>query len=220
MSFNLEKNLNKIISSKNWNNIILRNLIREDIQSGNEFIDEIQLNQYLDCLTNEDLIEMRQRVFKLARDHYVNILISQFNCKPVLKQMNLNYSNKYILKTNMMKDVYEFLQFILNQKEQLPSRCVDFDTDVFKFPLGNKHLNEQLNAIKKLRIKILDHEKEMEDFKKYATDIDKLENNLVLTYCKLQKMIKQNQYLKACLTVLLIVFIIFLIIFLFTTCMK
>jgi hypothetical protein len=220
MSFNIEKNLNKILLCKNWNNILIRNLIREDILSGNEFIDELQLNQYLDRLNNDDLIEMRRRVFKLARDHYVDLLIRQFNSKPVLKEMNLNYSNKYILKTNMMKDVYEFLQFVLNLKEQLPSRCIDFDSDVFKFPLGDKHLNEQLNAIKKLRIKMLDHEKEMDNFKKYATDIDKLESNLVLTYCKLQKMLKQNQYLKACLTILLIVFILFLIIFLFTNCMK
>jgi hypothetical protein len=220
MSFNIEKNLNKIKSIKNWNNIILRNLIREDIQSGNEFIDQIQLNKYLDSLTNDDLIEMRHRVFKIARDHYVDSLIRQFSSKPVLKEMNLNYSNKYILKTNMMKDVYEFLQFVLNLQPELPSRCIDFDSEVFKFPLGNKQLNEQLNAIQKLRIKIMDHEKEMDNFKKYATDIDKLENNLVLTYCKLQKMLKQNQYLKACLTILLTLFIIFLILFLFTTCMK
>ncbi len=135
---NLEKNLNKIRSSKNWNNIILRAVVREDLQSGNDHIDQERLVEYLEGLSSEQLVELRQRVFKLSRDHYLDLLIKQMSNKPVLKQMNLDYSNKYVLKTNMMKDVYECLQFVLNKVNSLPERCVDFESEWFRFPLGKK----------------------------------------------------------------------------------
>jgi hypothetical protein len=81
--------LDQIMQAKNWNNILLRISIRRDLkhllnyralklkteQAENA---ERVLFEYLHTLSQEQLIEFRQRVFKLAKDKYYEFLIKKF----------------------------------------------------------------------------------------------------------------------------------------------
>lgn len=217
---NLEKNLERILISKNWNNILLRNEIREDIIFFNEKIDERLVFEYLHNLNNEQLIDIRKKVFKLAKDHYIEILINQITIKPILKDVDENFTNKYFVKCNIMKDVIECLDFIVNSSTCLPERCTEFRNEKLQFPLGKKNLMAQLNAIKMLRLRIINHQKELQDFKQFTIEIDKLEKSLMVSKAKFQAVQRQNFFLKTCLTILLIVLIVLAVGFLFTNCLN
>ena len=82
--------LNEIISCENWHCILIRNKIRLDMIS--EIPDDHLLFNYLKQANLENLSEIRERVFKLAVDQYVENKIKKFDSKPVLKQIT-NSSN-------------------------------------------------------------------------------------------------------------------------------
>lgn len=149
MNYSIEKSLDRILISKNWNNILLRNEIRQDILTSrlnytNESLDERFLVEYLHNLDNEQLVEIRNRIFKLARDHYFESLIKQkLGQRPVLKGIGQDsFEDSYALKCNLMKDCVECLEFILNQSkfiDQLPQRCTEYqNADSLSFPLGKR----------------------------------------------------------------------------------
>lgn len=233
MNFKIEKILDRILLSKNWNNILLRNDVREDILDNklkpNESFDERIFVEYLHNLDNDQLIEIRKRIFKLARDHYFETLIKhKFGSKPVLRQVEeCKLEDNYALKCNLMKDCVECLEFMIKSLSskyiyQLPQRCTEYssitDKTMISFPLGKAYLLTQLNAIKNLRYKILKHQTELENLKRFTNGMEKLEKNLIVVNNRLMKCKKQNQILKSFLTILLILLITLTVLFLFLTC--
>lgn len=97
MNLNFEKNLDRILISKNWNNIVLRNDVRADlVDTLNEKLDERIVVEHLYSIDCEQLINLRFRVFKMAKDHYYeNLLRNLIKKKPVLKDIILNNTNEY-----------------------------------------------------------------------------------------------------------------------------
>ena len=79
----LYNQLEKILNAKKWDNILLREKIRNEITNKIESVNEKETSVYLNRLSCEELIELRQRLFKLARDHYTEYLLKQFS-KPLL----------------------------------------------------------------------------------------------------------------------------------------
>ena len=79
----LYKQSEKILNAKKWDNIVLRENIRNEIIFKIESLNEKETSVYLNRLSREELIELRQRLFKLARDHYTEYLLKQFS-KPLL----------------------------------------------------------------------------------------------------------------------------------------
>lgn len=218
----VEKYLDKILTSKNWNNILLREQIRNDIIFNFEKIDEKQITNYLNLLSDEQLNELRERIFKLARDHYIEHLLKKF-CKPLLKPVNTKVSNKYMLKCNLIRDSLDCLYYIIdpNLSLNIPKRCTEFEQfNNFKFPLGKQNLKDQLMAIKTFRAKLIKHHAKLNSLKQMTHNIGSLEKSLTDAREKIKLIRNENQFLRGCLTIILVVFIIFIILFLFFFCLE
>jgi hypothetical protein len=220
---NLEKNLDRILITKNWNNILIRNEIRKDILCFNENVNERLIVEYLHNLSSEQLLDVRQKCFKLASDHYVEIILNKIALKPLLKDIQSDdYPSKYVFKCNIMKDVIECLEYIIvnaSGQNQMPERCVDFSINQrVTFPLGKRSLARQIETIKALRVKLLNYEEMKQSVKSYEEGFAKMEKSLILAKNRLQLMQTQNVFLKACLTVLLVILIVLTFLFLVTNC--
>jgi hypothetical protein len=101
MDRSIQTVLDQISTAKNWNNILLRISVRRDLKSllnyrlhkqQNEQSENSEriLFEYLHNLTQEQLIEFRERVFKLTKDKYYELLIKKYlshRPKPRLKQI-------------------------------------------------------------------------------------------------------------------------------------
>ena len=232
----MEKYFDRILISKNWNNVLLRNDIRIDIIDSNlrtdhSKIDERSIVEYLHNIGDEQLGNLRYRIFKLARDHYLEHTIkSLIPNLPGLKENEQMYSetsiyvpeNSTARKFNIIRDIIECLEYIIGmRKKNQPPKCIDFNpqnTEPVQFPLGKRNLLAQLDAIKTLRFKILKLQKELYNLKKYMNGMEKLEKNLLNTSIRVKKLQKQNSLLKSFLTIVLIILITCSISFLFFNC--
>jgi hypothetical protein len=236
---NLEKNLDRMLITKNWNNILVRDEIRKDILCFNDNFNERLIVEYLHNLSSEQLLDMRQKCFKLAVDHYVEYLLNKIALKPQLKDILADdYPSKYVFKCNVMKDVIECLEYMItngltrcynstnttttsnnNNAIHMPERCVEFSVSQrLMFPLGKRHLTRQVDTIKALRVKLLNSDDLAQDVKSYAEGFAKMEKSLIVTKSRLHLMQTQNVFLKACLTVLLVILIVFVFLFLVSNC--
>ncbi len=240
---NLEKNLDRMLITKNWNNILVRDEIRKDILCFNDSVNERLIVEYLHNLSSEQLLDMRQKCFKLAVDHYVEYLLNKIALKPQLKDILADdFPSKYVFKCNVMKDVIECLEYMItngltrsynssnatttnnnasnnNSAIHMPERCVEFSVSQrLMFPLGKRHLTRQVDTIKALRVKLLNSEDLAHDVKSYEDGFAKMEKSLIVTKSRLQLMQTQNVFLKACLTALLVVLIVFVFLFLVSNC--
>ena len=224
---NLEKNLDRILITKNWNNILIRNEIRKDILCFNENIDERLIVEYLHNLSSEQLLDVRKKCFKLASDHYVEVILNKIALKPLLKDIaSDDYPSKYVFKCNIMKDVIECLEYMIVNgvsgtvgHPQMPERCVDFNIHQrVTFPLGKRNLTRQIETIKTLRVKLLNYEEMKQSVKSYEEGFVKMEKSLILAKNRIQLLQTQNLFLKTCLTILLVVLIVLTFLFLVTSC--
>lgn len=236
MSFiELQKSFDRILISKNWNNVLLRNDIRIDIINSNftanrAKLDERPIVEYLHNIDNEQLGNLRYRIFKLARDHYFEHTIkSQIPNPPCLKEIDHVYSqtsiydseNSTTVRFNIIRDIVDCLEYILDLRKNLPTRCTDFkNAEPLQFPLGKRNLLAQLNAIKTLRFKILKLQTELHNLKKYMNGMEKMEKTLLNTSIRLKKLQKQNNILKSFLTIILIILITCSVSFLFLNCLS
>lgn len=226
--FEIEKSLERALISKNWSNILLRNDVRVEMTKGRrKQLDERRLVEYLNQMSDEQLGKLRERVFKLAQDHYFECLLKKFaSTRPYLKDSvgKPQQARDENARLSEIRDLIECIEFILDIKERIPVRCTEFigssGNSGFDFPLGRKNLMAQLNAIKTLRFKILRLQTELFNFKKLTNGMEKMENNLATTCLRLRQVQKQNSFLKALLTFFLIIFITCSISFLFFNCLK
>jgi hypothetical protein len=99
MEKSIQTVLDQISTARNWNNILLRISVRRDLKSllnyrqlkqQNELSENSEriLFEYLHNLTREQLVEFRERVFKLVKDKYYEFLIKKHlshRPKPKLK---------------------------------------------------------------------------------------------------------------------------------------
>lgn len=228
---NLEKNLDKILITKNWNNVLLRNEIRKDIICFNEAVNERQIVEYLHNLSSEQLLDMRSKCFKLALDHYVEMILNRVALKPFLKDIQSeDFASKYVFKCNLMKDVVECIEYVIansthnstnSETRSLPERCTDFSVNKrLVFPLGKKNLTRLLETIKALRVKLLCHEDVCEALKAHEIKAERMEKSLMFAKNRLDMVSTQNVFLKTCLTVLLAALILLTFVFLITNCLN
>jgi hypothetical protein len=225
-SSTIEEHLQRILVARNWHNILLRAKVREQIVNENQKIDEQVLVEFMHNLSDEQLSELRERVFRLARDHYVACILPTLGAKPTLKPLHVReFDDPYVYKCNLMKDIVECLEYLMPQTNEaykspiseLPYRCtcMDKQADKFEFPLGRQALVDELNAMRQLRIKLLKHQNEMNKFKEWTIGVQKLEKSIKELQSRIYLLKKQNQLYRILLTVLLIVLIVFVAVALF-----
>lgn len=200
-----EKYLERILLSKSWNNILLREQTRNELifNHENKKLDEKQITSYLNALKEDELIDLRERVFKLTRDHFIEYMLKRLP-KPQLKPLNQT-SNKYILKCNIIKDLLDCLYYLIDSSSEgikfLPERCTEFfEYNNLKFPLGKTHLKENAYVIRMFKSKLLKHQMKLKSLAQLTANIDDEES--------IQLIKNENQFLRGCLTILLIVFLI------------
>lgn len=242
--------LDQILSTKNWSSILLRTKLRDELKSyldvnssqweSSESVhrsslcstmNERVLFEYLHALSQDQLVEFRHRVFKLAKDNYYEHLLQKLfisNVTPSLKPLlsasedteNISNESSYILKCNVIRDIVECIgctiktldQNMLNEVENLaecllPTRCVDqrSSRNKINFPLGKDALLYNMNSMKQLQQKLLKHQNELEKMKQLISDLDKSEKDYKVLNFKWSMCREENQFLRFCLLILLII---------------
>ena len=273
-SSNIQKLLHQILSSKNWSNILLRTTIRDQLKhsllfknisnassattstslanpntKNSQSLNERVLFDYLHSLDQDQLVEFRDRVFKLAKDNFYECMIVNYlslNPKPVLKKIlpdlffsqispitghspasatrSIPTNSTYILRCNLIRDIIECVECVIDpnsNKPNMPSRCTEYEMPAnnrLNFPLGKSHLITQLNAIKVLHAKLMNHQNELLNLKEFTYEIERLESGYLTASAKCVRLQNKNQFLKFCLIVLSIVVLSFLASFMLMNC--
>ena len=192
----------------------------------------------MNALSNQDLIELRKRLFKLARDHYTEYLFKQFS-KPLLTPHCTANENSYIQKYNcsfillfelklkkfftikrcsLVKDSLDFIYYILdsNLSLNIPRRCTRFEQfNHYKFPLGKHHLRDQLNTMKAFQGKLIKHQSKLNSLRKLTNNIT-MPRKIELIEKSDRTLVDENQFLRGSLTLLMAIFIIFTVLTLFS----
>ncbi|CAF0734825.1 unnamed protein product [Brachionus calyciflorus] len=223
MSSNIEEKFDKILKVKNWKNILLRNQIRNDLVRCQ--FDENTLANYLQRLNDQQLLDIRQRVFNLARDFYFEILIlKNFGPKPILRNdfENSNSLN-YSLRCHLVQDCLELMEYFTNYSNEttnyyLPGRCTVYSQSQVNFPIGKTFLEQQTNGFKILKSKIVQLSSRIENYKSFTLSYDKMQKDLVEAEKKAGLLLEQNTALKDILKLLLILFVFMIILFIFLIC--
>ncbi|RNA31874.1 hypothetical protein BpHYR1_020536 [Brachionus plicatilis] len=205
MSYKIEQNLDRILGSKNWNNILLRYRVREELVKLD--FDPDKAAKYLHQLDDKNLIEFRSRIFKLARDFYFEILLLEtLGPKPILvNDIDPNQSLNYTKRCKLVQHCLEFFRYLTDYSNDqdyfLPSKCVCFSTKKVNFPLGKSFLEKQMNGWKNIKTKVINLSSEMTNFKSLSSDCDKKENNLLACKKKIVQLKEQNDTLKIIMTI-------------------
>lgn len=222
MSVKIEHYLDRILGTRNWDNILLRYTVREDLFQL-DFDPEI-IAKYLHKLDDNHLIEFRKRIFKLARDFYFEILLLEsLGPKPILvDDIEKNQSLNYSIRCKLVQHCLEFFKYLTdfsNDKDFfLPSKCVSFSTKKVNFPLGKSFLEKQINGWKNLKSKVINLSSEMNNFKSLTSECGQKETSLLISNRKIIKLKEQNDTLKIILTFFLILVISLFILYIFLIC--
>jgi hypothetical protein len=203
MNFNIEDYFEKILLTKNWKNILLRDKIRKELILNKNKINKNEINKYLrENLKQNEIIILRERLFKIVKDQYIEYILKQLSV-PILKTQNCN--NDLIID-----NLIEFLFYIIHHRNNdLPKQCVELkQTDDFKFPLGKSFLIDQLTIIKEFRHKLIEIQIKLNILKNSTNNFYQIETNLN-EYKKKSKLIElENNYLRGCLSMLIAAWII------------
>ena len=107
MNFNIEDYFEKILLTKNWKNILLRDKIRKELILNKNKINKNEINKYLrENLKQNEIIILRERLFKIVKDQYIEYILKQLSV-PILKTQNCN--NDLIID-----NLIEFLFYIIH----------------------------------------------------------------------------------------------------------
>jgi hypothetical protein len=203
MNFKVEDYFQKILSTKNWKNILLRDKIRKELILNKNKINKNEINKYLrENLKQNEIIILRERLFKIVKDQYIEYILKQLSV-PILKIQNCN--NDLIID-----NLIEFIYYIIHHRNNdLPKQCVELkQTDDFKFPLGKTFLIDQLTIIKEFRHKLIEIQIKLNISKNSTNNFYQIETNLN-EYKKKYKLIElENNYLRGCLSMLIAAWII------------
>lgn len=75
MNFKIEDYFEKILSTKNWKNILLRDKIRKELILNKNKINKNEINKYLrENLKQNEIIILRERLFKIVKDQYIEYI--------------------------------------------------------------------------------------------------------------------------------------------------
>lgn len=203
MNFKVEDYFQKILSTKNWKNILLRDKIRKELILNKNKINKNEIDKYLrENLKQNEIIILRERLFKIVKDQYIEYILKQLSV-PILKIQNCN--NDLIID-----NLIEFIYYIIHHRNNdLPKQCVELkQTDDFKFPLGKTFLIDQLTIIKEFRHKLIEIQIKLNILKNSTNNFYQIEANLN-EYKKKSKLIElENNYLRGCLSMLIAAWII------------
>lgn len=203
MNFKVEDYFQKILSTKNWKNILLRDKIRKELILNKNKINKNEIDKYLrENLKQNEIIILRERLFKIVKDQYIEYILKQLSV-PILKIQNCN--NDLIID-----NLIEFIFYIIHHRNNdLPKKCVELkQTDDFKFPLGKTFLIDQLTIIKEFRHKLIEIQIKLNILKNSTNNFYQIETNLN-EYKKKSKLIElENNYLRGCLSMLIAAWII------------
>lgn len=203
MNFKVEDYFQKILSTKNWKNILLRDKIRKELILNKNKINKNEIDKYLrENLKQNEIIILRERLFKIVKDQYIEYILKQLSV-PILKIQNCN--NDLIID-----NLIEFIFYIIHHRNNdLPKKCVELkQTDDFKFPLGKTFLIDQLTIIKEFRHKLIEIQIKLNILKNSTNNFYQIEANLN-EYKKKSKLIElENNYLRGCLSMLIAAWII------------
>ena len=210
MNFKKEEYFQRILLAKNWNNIILRDKMRKELVLN---IKNEALSKYFNSLTKNEIKKLRERLFKLVKDKYVEFILKEFSF-PILK--TTVYDNNDDDHSSIINNLLDFIDYINGENLNLPKNCIELkQINRFNFPLGKSYLIYQSSIIKEFRYRLIEIQIKLNILKKSINNFYQIENSLN-EYKKKYKLIQlENNYLKGCISMLVCSWIITISVFLF-----